>query len=35
MLINKQCFDGYHYGHDNAILQGKLLCDYLILGTTY
>ena len=27
------CFDGYHYGHVNAILQGKLLCDNLILGT--
>ncbi len=27
------CFDGYHYGHVNAILQGKLLSDYLILGT--
>lgn len=27
------CFDGYHYGHVHAILQGKLLCDKLILGT--
>ena len=27
------CFDGYHYGHVNAILQGKLLCNNLILGT--
>jgi ethanolamine-phosphate cytidylyltransferase len=27
------CFDGYHYGHVHAILQGKLLCDNLILGT--
>ena len=38
MSITKQyfmdgCFDGYHYGHVNAILQGKLLCDTLILGT--
>jgi len=38
MLTNKQyfmdgCFDGYHYGHVHAILQGKLLCDNLILGT--
>lgn len=27
------CFDGYHYGHVHAILQSKLLCDHLILGT--
>jgi ethanolamine-phosphate cytidylyltransferase len=38
MLTIKQyfmdgCFDGYHYGHVHAILQGKLLCDNLILGT--
>jgi len=27
------CFDGYHYGHVNAIFQSKQLCDNLILGT--
>jgi ethanolamine-phosphate cytidylyltransferase len=27
------CFDGYHYGHAHAILQGKSLCEYLVLGT--
>jgi len=27
------CFDGYHYGHVNAILQSKTLCDTLVLGT--
>jgi ethanolamine-phosphate cytidylyltransferase len=27
------CFDGYHYGHVNAILQSKMLCDTLVLGT--
>ena len=27
------CFDGYHYGHVNAIFQSKKLCDILVLGT--
>jgi ethanolamine-phosphate cytidylyltransferase len=27
------CFDGYHYGHVNAIFQSKILCDQLIIGT--
>jgi len=27
------CFDGYHYGHANAIFQSKQKCDNLILGT--
>ena len=27
------CFDGYHYGHVNAIMQSKMLCDTLVLGT--
>lgn len=27
------CFDGYHYGHVNALFQAKQLCDILVLGT--
>ena len=27
------CFDGYHYGHVNAIFQSKQTCDTLVLGT--
>jgi histidinol-phosphate aminotransferase len=27
------CFDGYHYGHVNAILQAKKMCDVLVCGT--
>ena len=27
------CFDGYHYGHVNALLQGKQTCDVLVCGT--
>jgi len=27
------CFDGYHYGHVNAIFQSKTVCNTLVLGT--
>jgi ethanolamine-phosphate cytidylyltransferase len=27
------CFDGYHYGHVNAIFQSKQNCDILVLAT--
>lgn len=27
------CFDGYHYGHVNAFLQAKNMCNYLVCGT--
>jgi len=27
------CFDGYHYGHVNALFQSKNYCDLLIAGT--
>lgn len=27
------CFDGYHYGHANAIFQSRQISDILVLGT--
>ena len=27
------CFDGFHYGHVNALFQSKKLSNYLIAGT--